>query len=48
MNFSDRLNQLMKFLLEAAGQIFRPNEEEVPEIGVQPFEGEPASKGMDH
>ncbi len=38
------LDQLTRYLSLAIARIFSPNEEPVPEIGTQPFEGNPYSK----
>ncbi|BAW96096.1 hypothetical protein NIES970_10170 [[Synechococcus] sp. NIES-970] len=37
------LEQLFQYVLQAINRIFSPNEEPVPEVGVQPFEGDPYS-----
>jgi hypothetical protein len=41
MKFIDSLNQGFKYLSEAILRIFSPREEAYPEIGVQPFAGDP-------
>ena len=35
------IRNAMQSLFEAAGRIFSPTDDQYPEIGVQPFEGEP-------
>jgi hypothetical protein len=35
------LEDMTKYLTEAFAKIFGPREDDVPEIGVQPFECEP-------
>ena len=35
------MKKLFDFVSQAIARIFSPNEEPVPEIGVQPFEGDP-------
>ena len=47
MNISQRINQLVRYLLEGFNEIFRPNDEDYPSIGVQPFEGESSSEWVD-
>ncbi|WP_282956310.1 hypothetical protein [[Limnothrix rosea] IAM M-220] len=41
---SKLLENLTRYLSQAIARIFSPNEEPVPEIGAQPFEGEPYAK----
>lgn len=41
MKFELMIRNAMQSLLEAAGRIFSPTDDQYPEIGVQPFEGEP-------
>ncbi|AFY39559.1 hypothetical protein Lepto7376_3342 [[Leptolyngbya] sp. PCC 7376] len=38
---SKLLENIISYISQAIGGIFAPNEEPVPEIGTQPFEGEP-------
>ncbi len=40
-NLNDFLSNLTQYLTEAFARIFAPNDDEYPEIGIQPFEGEP-------
>ena len=41
MNISEMLSNLSKYISDAMARIFGPNDDEYPEVGVQPFEGEP-------
>jgi len=41
-----RLSEMLRYLSEAFMSIFRPADV-YPEVGVQPFEGEPYSKVVD-
>ncbi|MBO1350528.1 MAG: isochorismate synthase [Hormoscilla sp. GUM202] len=34
------MNELIQYLVEAFNEIFRPNGEDYPSIGVQPFDGD--------
>ncbi len=35
------LRDFIQYITEAFARIFSPNDDQYPEIGVQPFEGEP-------
>jgi hypothetical protein len=35
------LKDMIQYLAEAFARIFGPNDDEYPDIGVQPFEGDP-------
>lgn len=35
------LEQLFRYLSQAVQRIFSPNEKPIPEVGVQPFTGDP-------
>ena len=37
------LENVTKYISQAIARIFSPNEEPVPNIGTQPFEGDPYS-----
>jgi hypothetical protein len=41
MNIYQKVNETFRYLIEAAGRIFSPTDDDYPETGVQPFEGEP-------
>ncbi len=41
MNISKLLSDMMRYVSEAAARIFSPSDDAYPNIGVQPFEGEP-------
>jgi hypothetical protein len=42
MNISNLLQNFIQYITEAFARIFGPNDDEYPNIGVQPFEGEPS------
>jgi hypothetical protein len=41
MNINKMLEDMMQYFTEAFTRIFGPSTDEYPEVGVQPFEGEP-------
>ena len=41
MNINQMLQGMMQYFTEAFTRIFGPSTDEYPEVGVQPFEGEP-------
>jgi hypothetical protein len=41
MYIGKMLQNLIQYLAEAFARIFGPNDDEYPEIGIQPFDGEP-------
>lgn len=41
MNISKMMDNLIQYISEAIARIFGPTDDEYPETGVQPFEGEP-------
>jgi hypothetical protein len=41
MNISQFLQNIVQYVAEAFARIFGPNDDEYPNIGLQPFEGEP-------
>jgi hypothetical protein len=41
MSISQWLNDLAQYISGAMARIFGPTDDEYPNIGVQPFEGEP-------
>ena len=46
MNMVTRLSEMLRYLSEAFMAIFRPADE-YPEVGVQPFDGDPCPKWVD-
>ncbi|NES97112.1 MAG: isochorismate synthase [Desertifilum sp. SIO1I2] len=47
MNIAKSFSEFVQYLLEAATRTFQPNEEEYPEIGVQPYSGDGASEWVE-
>ncbi|WP_198159688.1 hypothetical protein [Picosynechococcus sp. PCC 7003] len=41
------LEKLFQYVLQGINRIFSPNEEPVPEVGVQPFDGDPYDGSSD-
>ncbi|ACK73477.1 hypothetical protein PCC7424_5126 [Gloeothece citriformis PCC 7424] len=41
MNIPKMMQDLVQYLAEGFARIFGPNDDEYPEIGTQPFEGDP-------
>jgi hypothetical protein len=41
MNISKIITNVSEYISAAVARIFGPNDDQYPEIGVQPFEGEP-------
>jgi hypothetical protein len=41
MTITNFLQNFVQYLTEAFARIFGPNDDEYPNIGIQPFEGEP-------
>lgn len=41
MNISKMMDNLARYIIEAMTRIFGPNDDAYPNIGVQPFTGEP-------
>ena len=44
MNILNIVRDAIQYVSEAAGRIFRPADDNYPETGVQPYDGEPFSK----
>jgi hypothetical protein len=44
MNFSEKVKETFRYLMEAAGRMLSPTDDNYPKTGVQPFEGEPNKK----
>ena len=47
MNISQWWNDLTQMISGAVARIFGPTDDEYPNIGVQPFEGEPYVKNSE-
>jgi hypothetical protein len=47
MNVIKSLRDMLQYLSEGVSRIFSPSKDEYPEIGVQPFDGEPYSEWVD-
>ncbi|MDJ1180228.1 hypothetical protein PJF56_15295 [Roseofilum sp. BLCC_M91] len=47
MNIFSSLNDLMMYMSDAIGEIFSPNHDQYPSVGVQPFNGESLSEWME-
>jgi len=47
MNIINVMLEGVQFLSEGVTRVFKPNDNQYPEIGVQPFEGEPFSKWVE-
>ena len=41
------LDTILRYVSQAIARIFSPNEEPVPEIGTQPYDGDPYSEKTD-
>lgn len=41
MKIFEGLQNMIQYLVSGVSQIFQPTKDDYPEIGVQPFEGEP-------
>lgn len=44
MNIRNSLQNLVQYITEAFARIFGPSDDEYPQVGEQPFEGEPYQK----
>ncbi|NJO41736.1 MAG: isochorismate synthase [Cyanobacteria bacterium CRU_2_1] len=40
------IRNMLQYVAEAASRIFSPNQDEYPDVGVQPFDGDSCSKWM--
>lgn len=47
MNIPNFLNNIVQYVTEAFARVFGPNDDQYPDIGVQPFEGEPNQGGTE-
>lgn len=47
MNLFKMIGQAIRFLSEGAAEIFSPNHDQYPNIGVQPFDGDPYSEWIE-
>jgi hypothetical protein len=41
MGISKMMDSVVRYIIEAMTRIFGPSDDEYPEVGVQPFTGEP-------
>lgn len=41
MNIPKQLQNFIEYITEAFARIFGPDDDEYPNVGVQPFEGDP-------
>jgi hypothetical protein len=46
MNINRILQNAVQYFTEAFARVFGPSTDEYPEVGVQPFEGEPVTDGV--
>lgn len=44
MSILNAVNRAFRFVSEGLTELFRPTQDQYPDIGVQPFEGEPYSE----
>ena len=44
MNINRMLQDTVQYFTEAFARVFGPSTDEYPEVGIQPFEGEPLAK----
>lgn len=44
MNILQAIKDTVQFLVEASTRLFSPSDNQYPDIGVQPFDGDPYSK----
>lgn len=47
MNIHRILQNAVQYFTEAFARVFGPSTDEYPEVGLQPFEGEPLPNGAD-
>lgn len=41
MNIQKSMHEMVQYLTEAFVRVFSPSTDEYPEVGVQPFDGDP-------
>ena len=41
MNISIAFENMFRYISEGVARIFGPNDDQYPDVGVQPFEGDP-------
>jgi len=41
MNLSNFLQNFVQYITEGFARIFGPNDDEYPNVGIQPYEGDP-------
>lgn len=44
MSIPSAIDNMLRYVSEAVGRIFGPSDDKYPNIGIQPFEGEPFDK----
>jgi hypothetical protein len=44
MKLLDMVSKVAQYLIEAAGRIFGPREDDYPKTGVQPYTGDPSEE----
>lgn len=47
MNFVKMTTDALQYLSEGVARLFSPRDDQYPNIGVQPFEGDPFSEWVD-
>lgn len=47
MNIDRILQNAVQYFTEAFARVFGPSTDEYPEVGVQPFDGEPLADGAE-
>ncbi|MBF2088643.1 MAG: isochorismate synthase [Synechococcales cyanobacterium K44_A2020_017] len=47
MNILKLTQNALQYISEGAARLFSPRDDQYPDIGVQPFEGEPLSEWVD-
>lgn len=48
MKVSQMLDSLVQYFSDAIARIFGPSDDAYPEVGVQPFDGEPYSQWVEN
>jgi hypothetical protein len=47
-SIGELIQKVIQFIYSGAARTFSPNDDNYPESGVQPYEGDPAVKGKHH
>jgi len=47
MNMFSAINDMVMYMFDAIGEIFSPNRDQYPSVGVQPFNGESLSEWIE-